>query len=232
MQIEKANFIHIDIKYQFLLLYGQMKIALETIEEFQKLAPMHRGVFTTQDLANLFLTQDTIQLKRRLKPLIDAKMLFRFCRGFYVTKEFNLEWLSQRIFPNSAISFGNVLSKEMLIGSIPQKTVYAVKIGKTRIYKSPLGQVVHFGFSSREASSLWFGYDVFKDGIRYADKEKAFLDTLYFYQSGNKFSFDVYSDINLKLLNQKKLSKYLSAYKNPKFRKFAEGVIHGSNSIR
>ena len=141
-----------------------------------------------------------------------------------------MEWLSQRICPDSAISFGSALAKEMLIGSIPQKTVYAVKIGKTRIYKSPLGQIVHFGFAAA-GKELWFGYEMAKNGIRYADMEKAFLDTLYFYQKGRKFSFNIYSDIQVDRLNPKKLQKYLMKYKNPKFRTFVQGVLNEYHSI-
>jgi hypothetical protein len=41
----------------------------------------------------------------------------------------------------------------------------------------------------------------FEDGIRYASAEKAFVDTLYFYQKGEQFPFDPFSDINMSLLN-------------------------------
>ncbi len=194
----------------------------------QTLAPKQHGVFTIQDLGNLLLTSNAVQLNHRLKPFIKAKILQRFSRGFYVAQPFDLTWLSQRICPHSAISFGTVLAKEMIIGTIPQKTVYAVKIGKSRTYRSDLGQIVHLGFASlREAADLWFGYDRYENGVHYADKEKAFLDTLYFYQSGYKFSFNIYSDIYYDRLDSKVLTRYLARYQNPKFRKFVEGVLHG-----
>jgi hypothetical protein len=128
---------------------------------------------------------------------------------------------------------GSILAKEMVIGSIPQKTVYAVKIGKSRTYKSPLGQVVHLGFANaQDAKQMWVGYSIQKDGIRRADKEKAFLDTLYFYQRGTRFSFNVYSDIQIDRLDSAKLNEYLTHYKNPKFIKFVEGVINGKHQVR
>lgn len=162
---------------------------------------------------------------------MQAKILTSFCRGFYVAQNFDREYLSQRICPESALSLGTVLARDLLIGSIPQKTVYAVKKGKTRIYKSELGQIVHLGFASpSSAKDNWFGYQVGKTGIRYADPEKAFLDTLYFYQLGNHFSFNIYSDIHVNRLNQKKLAGYLKKYRNPKFRKFVQGVIDGYHS--
>ncbi len=209
-----------------------MKNAAQLALKLQSLISKHRGVFTIQDLGNLFLSTDPVSRDRRLKSLLEAKLLYRFCRGIYVAEEFDLEWLSQKICPDSAISFGSVLAQEMLIGSIPQKTVYAVKFGKTRFYRSKLGQVVHLGFTStKEARNLWFGYDVLKNGIRYANKEKAFLDVLYFYQLGQKFSFNIYSDIQFDKLNLKVLNQYLTHYKNPKFVQFVKGVLGGKHTI-
>lgn len=207
-----------------------MKLNPKIFLALQSLVPKHRGVFTISDLSNLFLSKTEVEIQQKLKPFLKEKILNRFCRGIYVAQNFDLEWLSQRICPDSAISFGSALAKEMLIGSIPQKTVYAVKIGKTRIYKSPLGQIVHFGFAAA-GKELWFGYEMAKNGIRYADMEKAFLDTLYFYQKGRKFSFNIYSDIQVDRLNPKKLQKYLMKYKNPKFRTFVQGVLNEYHSI-
>lgn len=210
-----------------------MNLDPQMLLELQKLIPLHRGVFTISDLKNFFLTKTTIDIQKRLRPFLNAKILTPFCRGFYVTQGFNLEYLSQRICPESALSMGTVLAKNMLIGSIPQKTVYAVKRGKTRIYKSEMGQIVHFGFASpMSAKDNWFGYAIDSNGIRRADPEKAFLDTLYFYQLGNWFSFNIYSDIHVNRLNDKKLGSYLKKYRNPKFRKFVEGVIDGYYSQR
>ncbi|MDO8461726.1 MAG: hypothetical protein Q7S98_02580 [Deltaproteobacteria bacterium] len=172
------------------------------------------------------MAKTEVDVQQKLKPFLKEKILNRFYRGIYVAQDFDREWLSQQICSESAISFGSVLAKEGLVGAIPQKTVYAVKIGKTRIYKSPLGQVVHLGFAG-SGREMWFGYKMETNGIWYADAEKAFLDTLYFYQKGRKFSFNIYSDIQVDRLNQKKLQLYLGRYKNPKFRTFVQGVLHG-----
>lgn len=208
-----------------------MKLDPKIFTALQSLIPTHRGVFTISDLDNLFLAKGEVDIQQKLRPFLKEKILNRFCRGIYVAQNFDLEWLSQQINPQSAISLGSVLAKEMVIGSIPQKTVYAVKVGKTRIYKSLLGQVVHFGFASGDRR-MWFGYEMAKNGIQYADAEKAFLDTLYFYQRGHAFSFNIYSDIQVDRLDQKKLFHYLGKYKNPKFRTFVRGVLDGYRSIR
>ena len=209
-----------------------MKLDAQQLFLIQSLIPKHRGVFSASDLKAVFLVSDAIALARKVKPFLEAKGLFPFCRVFYVAPGFDPEWLSRRICPHSAISLGTVLAKEALIGSIPAKTVYAVKIGKSRHYRSSLGQVVHLGFSSvQTANDMWFGYDRFENGINYADKEKAFLDTLYFYQLGHKFSFNVYHDIAVDRLSRPILESYLARYKNPKFQTFVKGVIDGQYSI-
>ena len=203
-----------------------MKKFSKNLFDLQALVPQYKGVFSIGDLKNLFLVLSVEQANQKLKPFLDSCFLSRVTRGFYVTKEFDLERLSARLCPGSSISLGSVLAKEMMIGSIPQKTVYAVKLGKTRVYRFGQGQVVHLGFTKKD---LWFGYDKYENGIRYADKEKAFLDTLYFYQLGAKFSFNVYSDINVKALDLKKVNVYLKGYKNPKFKIFVKGVLNGQH---
>jgi hypothetical protein len=64
-------------------------------------------------------------------------------------------------------------------------------------------------------------------GFYIADAEKAFLDTLFFYQSGYDFSFNVYSDIDVSRLNPKKIERYLRLYPNPKFKVFVRSVLNG-----
>ena len=204
-----------------------MNLNPQHLDSLRLLAPKHKGVFTLSDLSNLFLTKHPVALQQKLKPFLKAKILYRFCRGFYVTGDFSLEALSQKICPRSAISFGSVLAKEMLIGSIPQKTVYAVKVGKSRTYSSELGRVVHLGL----LSELFFGYSQWREGICYADKEKAFLDLLYFYQKGRKFSFNIYSDIQTNRLDRNILKKYIGRYKNQKFKKFVEGLLNGKHKV-
>lgn len=205
-----------------------MKLEGPLLYQIQALAPKHHGVFTVHDLMNLLLAKHPVELQQKLKPLLKTGVLNRFCRGFYVTKEFDLEWLSQKISPSSAISLGSVLAREMLIGSIPQKSVTAVKIGRSRVYESELGRIVHLGL----AQSLWFGYAIQKGGLRIASKEKAFLDTLYFYQSGHRLSFNIFSDVQTDKLDRKIVNSYLKKYKNPRFRKFVEGILDGKHSIR
>lgn len=156
-------------------------------------------------------------------------MLMRFCRGLYVTPECDLAMVSQRLAPISYISCGSILARALIIGSVPQKTVYAIKLGPSRTYRSSVGAVVHLGLGPR-TRDLFFGFRATDSGICYADNEKAFLDTLYFYQSGYKFSFHISADIDVSRLDVARVRRYLRRYKNPKFVQFVKGVLaHGND---
>jgi len=180
------------------------------------------GVFCISDLRNLLNTKREVELHRRIRRLQSRGVLRRFCRSIYVTQEFSLEALSCRINPDSYITCGSVLSLNLLIGSIPSRTVTAAKPGRNRQYLSGFGNVVQLSI----ARHLLFGVE-FAGGIRRANSEKAFLDTLYFHQKGHKFSFDIYSDINLEFLDMARVREYLARYRNPKFVRFVENVLGG-----
>lgn len=189
----------------------------------------NRGVFSTAELRALLGCTHEKSLQRAIHALQASGALTRFCRGLYVTPDFDLEMVSQRLAPDSYISCGSVLARALIIGAVPQKTVYAVKRGPSRAYRSPVGAVVHFGLGLR-TRDLLCGFRTTASGICYADNEKAFLDTLYFHRSGYTFSFDVYSDVDLSRLDTARVRHYLRRYKNPKFVQFVKGVLaHGTD---
>lgn len=213
------------------ILSVEMKINAQIISFLQKKGASQKGIFTTSDLHILFKTSTREDLYQKIKPFLLSSILTPFCRGYYVLENFSLEQLSQRICPHSVVSFGNVLAKELVIGSVPKMTVYATKMGPSRIYASPnQGTIVHLGFQSSGSQNLVNLGTTWKDGVQYTDKEKAFLDTLYFYQSGQTFSINIYSDINVSILDSKKVEKYLENYRNPKFKIFVRGILYGQNT--
>jgi hypothetical protein len=202
-----------------------MNSLANTIYLIENIASQQRGIFTINDLKKFFETYDSSHLSRKIKPLIEAKFLFKFMRGIYVTKDFNINFLSKRLYPNSVISLATVLADELIIGSVPDKTVYALKLGASKTIKSPLGNLYYFGLSDIKLLTLGV---YFKKGLSYADREKAFIDTLYFYQSGHSFYFNIYSDLNLDILDKNKIMQYLTNYRNPKFVSFVKGVLNES----
>ena len=178
------------------------------------------GVFSLSDLKNLLNETNPLVLHRRINTLLRNKVLLRFKRGFYLAQTYNLEVLSQRIYPDSYISLGNVLARHLVIGSIPAKNVYAVKTGRNRTFSSAFGSLVYCGI----APQLVFDYE-YENGVRYATAEKAFLDTLYFYQKGFRFSFNIEEDIDTSSFDRVKIDTMLKKYKNPKFISFVKGRL-------
>lgn len=192
---------------------------VKDIQLISQFTPAMNGVFTLTDLLSLFAEKNINQLYRRLTFLEDNKILRRFIRGFYVTPVFDLQTLSQKICPLSYISFTTVLSEHLVIGTRPKFRIDALKTGKTQEYTDGQFTVRHFSCSK----NAFFGFN--QEGLRKASPEKAFLDTLYYYQHGMTFEYDIHSDINGSVLNLKLIHDYLRRYKNPRFKKFAQGML-------
>ena len=198
-----------------------MKNITLDIQLIEKTKETLGGVFDHADIANLFGEPHQKQLYRRLNDLIENGNLERFCRGVYITPKFDLEVLSQKISPRSYISFGSVLAEHLVIGRIPRYQLDAVKIGKTRVYKQGDYTVRHFGSKTSDQ----FGIKSI-GGVRKADAERALIDTLYFYQHGTEFYFDIFSDIDRNRFDTKKIDLYLSQNdKNQKFVNFVKGFF-------
>ena len=90
-----------------------------------------RGVFSNMDLQTALAEKHRTAFNRRLQALQYNGVLRRFVRGWYVAQNFDLATLSQRIAPESYISFATVLSQNLLIGTSPERRIVAVKIGRT-----------------------------------------------------------------------------------------------------
>jgi len=178
------------------------------------------GVYTKADLQTALAEPHPAAFGRRIRSLIEHGVLHRFCRGWYIRNEFDLATLSQRLAPDSYISFGTVLAQELIVGPRPDRQIVAVKTGRPRRY-------AHGGFIIEHLSAsenLMFGFTN-RNGIRFADAEKATLDTLCYHLRGRRYPFDIYSDISFHKLNQVKLREYLRRYNNPKFITFVEGLL-------
>ena len=198
-----------------------MKSVLVDHRLLERHAGEMQGVFTVSDIRNLIAPACEVELFRRIRRLEAHGVLRRFCKSVYVTESFDLEAVSCRINPESYVSFGNVLSRHMLIGVIPEHTVTGVKPGRGRRYGNRLGTVVQLGIRPQ----LIFGLE-FDKGILRANVEKAYIDTLYFYQKGHRFSFDIFGDIDTAKLDRTLIFKYLEHYRNPKFVRFVENCLN------
>jgi len=138
----------------------------------------------------------------------------------YVRDGFDLPTLSQRLAPDSYISFGNALARHLVIGTLPERQILAARPSTAHTYTGLGYEVVHVHI----APHLDFGHNV-EQGVRWADAEKATLDTLYFHLRGRCYPFDIYSDIDPARLDRARLELYLERYRNPRFIAFARGVL-------
>ncbi len=193
---------------------------LTTAGAIESLAAKQGGVLSTADLQTTLASAHPETLRGRIRTLEKAGVLRRFCRGWYTIDPFDPEHLSQHLVPGSYISFGRALAKDLLIGTQPEQQLLCLRTGKSRVINK-LGLEIRY---LHIAPHLNFGWRVV-DGKRFADPEKATLDTLYFHQRGRRFHFDIYSDIDFSRLDRDRLDDYLQRYRNPKFRAFAKTVM-------
>jgi hypothetical protein len=184
------------------------------------LASAMHGVWSKGDLQTLFAERHPAALTRRIDALLATGSLRRFARGFYVSEQFDVPTLSQRLAPDSYVSIGTVLAKHLVIGPRPDRQLIAIRSGKPRKYRAIGIEIVHLHI----APHLDFGHAAV-DGVRFADAEKAALDALYFHLRGRRYPFDIWSDLDATRLDRRRLRSYLKRYANPKFVKFASRIL-------
>jgi hypothetical protein len=189
-------------------------------ERITAVAGAQRGVFSKADLQVLLAERHPSAFTRRVRALVADGALHRFTRGFYVRDGFELATLSQRLAPDSYVSFGNALARHLIIGTQPSRQLLAAKPGRAHSYRGAGFEIVHLHI----APHLDFGHTT-AAGVRWADAEKATLDTLYFHLRGRRYPFDVYSDLDHRRLDRKRLEDYLRRFRNPKFVVFARRVL-------
>jgi len=179
------------------------------------------GVFLFTDLQILLDSANPVTLNERIKRLERADLLKRFKRGTYIAPNFSAEVLSAKIEPSAYISMATILSQHGLIGVVPERRITAVKIGRNRRYISEDLVIEHLGI----APHLYFGYDQ-TEGVRYANREKAYLDTLYYFMRGRRFAFNPLADIDVSDLDSDRLNHYLKEYRNKRFVTFCERSLN------
>jgi len=204
---------------QFGATLANMKALLDA-ERIRDLASAQRGVFSSSDLHVLLADPQPTGFLRRVRTLEQAGVIRRFTRGMYVRDGFDLPTLSQRLAPDSYISFGSALARHLVIGTLPERHILAARPSTAHTYTGLGYEVVHVHI----APHLDFGHNV-EQGVRWADAEKATLDTLYFHLRGRRYPFDIYSDIDPARLDRARLELYLERYRNPRFIAFARGVL-------
>ena len=181
-------------------------------ERLEKWAEELGGVFTLGDLRVLNGELGEAGVYKKIQRLVEGGELVKVKRGLYALPSASLEAISARIEPEAYVSMGTVLSRHLMIGSIPARRLQAVKLGVPRTYVCALGTIEHVSI----APHLFFGFEVVK-GLRVATPEKAWLDACYYRTKGREFSFDLDSDVDRERLDEAIITSYLKAY-DPRFR--------------
>ena len=198
--------------------------------KLEELSSKMGGVFDRADLmVCLDIPRDEPEKFTRLvSKLVEMEVIYRFCRGIYVRRECNLEILSRKIDPDSYISLFTVLAKKCIIGQVPDRYLIAVSPKpRPRMFSGNFGTV---RFVTMDRKMFGFGIKT-QGGVRIADNERAFIDTLYYYKKGMKLNFNPYCDMNVELLDPEKVMEYLENYKNPNFTGFVRSVINENRKV-
>ncbi|MEM6675917.1 MAG: type IV toxin-antitoxin system AbiEi family antitoxin domain-containing protein [Planctomycetota bacterium] len=190
------------------------------LQTIQGLSESQSGVFRLEDLRAALAEPHRAALYRRIDRLVEVGALVRFARGTYVAPTFDAQVLSQRLAPDSAMSFETVLADNLVIGPRPARRLSAIREGRSRTYEGAGWTLEHH----RLDPSLRFG-ELVEDGVRRTVPEKALLDVLTFHQRGRRALFDVYSDVDLDRLDRGVLESFLERYRNPRFVAFARDVL-------
>jgi len=202
-----------------------MNYPLQQLSALYPLSAQLGGVLTHMELSSLFGLTNPVLLNRRINMFIGAGILQRYCRGVYTTKEFKPTMLAQKIRTDSYLSLESALAKYLMIGTVPQFKLSCLStLPGAEFTGEP---TISYGQISEE---MCFGFDTLVDGTRIADREKALLDTLYFYLKGRKYFFNLFQDVDTSQVNRKKLNRYLNLYKNPKFKTFVRSYLDGKFS--
>jgi hypothetical protein len=198
-----------------------MKITESFLASFRKISKEQNFVFSEIDLKVLLNTRYDQSFYRAYNQLETMGLVKRFSRGIYVAPGFNLIEVNRKIAPESYVSFEYVLAKNSLIGTYSSGLLRSVMTtGRARRFRFKDNLIEQLKIKKE----LYFGFNTI-DGYNIATPEKAFIDCLYFYTKGKKYSFDIFSDIDLSMLDRKLMARYLLKYENPKFVAFVKGVL-------
>jgi predicted transcriptional regulator of viral defense system len=150
---------------------------MSLIETYARILRLGSNVFRTAD-AMAYLAVSNTAASRVLGRLATAGHLLRLRHGVWAVSG-RLEPLALAVhltapFP-SYVSLQSALYYHGLISQIPS-VIYAVSVGRTRMFRTPLGTVSIHHFQPE----FFFGFEVMEpSGVSMATPEKALLDYLY-----------------------------------------------------
>lgn len=173
-----------------------------------KLYQAKQTVFTAKEIALIWGEDNSDHLKSSLKYYADKNDLIRIRRGIYAKSGYNIFEAAVKIYTPSYISFETVLRREGVIFQ-HYETIFSASY-LSREIKLAAGQKI--AYRKIKKSVLLSSEGVREEnGYFIAEKERAFLDTLYI---NPEYYFD-----NLKNIDWKKCLEYAPIYGVKKMKK-------------
>lgn len=180
-----------------------MKKLLEKIKNIPK------SYFSFSDIRKLSETDEN-SLKVSLNRLVRNGRILRITRGIYSTDISKVEWekLALELYAPSYLSFEWALAYHKILSQQPFQLTLASLNRSRKIDACNYIFIYH-----HIKPELFWGYKK-ENGTLIAEKEKAFLDLAYLSINGYA-RFDV-SEMNLGLLDKKRIESYLKKFNSKK----------------
>ncbi len=179
-----------------------------TIEIIRLLKDKQIGLFSLTDFERLFNINNNNTLYKKIARLEKKKLIKKLIKGKYyflfnTTNDFTT---ANYLYQPSYLSLESALSFYGIITGFPYK-ITSITTKKSRAF-----DIDHKEFQySQIAANLFWGYEK-KDDFLIAEKEKAFLDYLYFYLKGLR-NLD-WREFDLKEIDKRRLINYSRRFKN------------------
>ena len=151
---------------------------MKLIDAYAKILKLNLPVLRTDDVSRC-LDITNVHSSKILRRLMDAGHILRISKGLWAIKDkatlWNIVGYLTSPFPYY-ISLQSALNRYGIISQVPN-ILYVVSLARTRLFRTPLGDVsIH-----HIKPSFFCGYKRYNDGFYIATQEKALIDFLYFY---------------------------------------------------
>lgn len=189
------------------------------------IARIPKGYFSLTDIAKVTSLTDS-SLLVALSRLVKRGRIVRLARGWYATDmaEVDLESFALDAYPGSYLSFESVLAACGILSQQPMAITCATRRQRKTLVTAGRSIV----YRHLQPKMFW-GYRTV-GSVSEAEPEKALLDLAYLSLRGYA-TFDP-EEMNLELLDRKKLRAYLGKIRSQKLTTLIEGVLQDKQSAR
>jgi predicted transcriptional regulator of viral defense system len=184
----------------------------------EKIKLISKSYFSFSDLRKISPMEEH-SLKVSLSRLIKKGALLRLSRGIYATDLSSVEWekLALELYSLSYFSFEWALAYHKILSQQPiNLTLATTKRSRTMSISNYIFIYHHI------RPELFWGYEK-RDNIMIADPEKSFLDLAYL--SINGYAKLDASEMNLKLLDKKRIKLYLKKFDSKRLTTIVKNIL-------